>query len=225
MLMDRWLDVLPVEVRWSQRRAGWHCNRLLLKESMSTRFQLVLLSTLAILSWPAIGLSAEAPIIDNDQVEVFETAADLPPAANDFVMVPLAQSGTATFGHKGEIPGAAGSKRVVIEVKEHALAAIPNTSGYPAAFPRPHVVKLFENDHIIVWAYRWNPGEATPMHFHDKNVVVVYEEDTALTSTTPDGKVVENDYKNGDVRFNLGNRTHSELLVRGTGSAVMTELK
>ena len=174
---------------------------------------------------PAIAWSAEKPIIDNDQVTVWETAAELPPAANDFVMVPLANAGTAEIGHKGEVPGAAGSKRVVIEVKTHAPAAIPNKSGYPAAFPRPRVIKLFENDKIVVWAYRWNLGEPTPMHFHDKNVVVVYEDDTALSSTTPDGKVVENDYKSGDVRFNLGNRVHSELLLRGAGSAVMTELK
>ncbi len=179
----------------------------------------------AVLSWPISGLSAEAPLIDNDQVRVWETGADLPPLEHDFVVVPLSQPGTAMMGHQGQIPGGAGAPRVVIEIKDHALSAIPNTSGYPAAFPRPHVVKLFENDHIVVWAYHWNPGEATPMHFHDKNVVVVYEEDTALTSTTPDGKVVENDYKAGDVRFNLGNRVHSELLVRGTGSAVMTELK
>jgi hypothetical protein len=173
----------------------------------------------------APAFSAEAPIIDNDQVKVWETTADLPVASHDFVVVPLAEPGTARFGHQGEIPGTGGARRVVIELKDHALAAIPNNTAYPNAFPRPHAVKLFENERIVVWAYRWNPGEPTPMHFHDKNVVVVYEEDTALSSTTPDGKVVENDYKSGEVRFNLGNRTHSELLVRGTGSAVMTELK
>jgi len=26
----------------------------------------------------------------------------------------------------------------------------------------------------IVWRYRWNLGEPTPVHFHDKDVVVVY---------------------------------------------------
>ncbi len=189
------------------------------------RLWLAPLSLSALIFWPAAGFGADTPIIDNDQVEVWETAATLPPAAHDFVVVPLAESGSAAFGHKGDTPGGAGSLRVVISIKDHAPSAITNTSGYPNAFPRPHVVKLFENDHIIVWAYRWNPGEPTPMHFHDKNVVVVYEEDTALTSTTPDGKVIENDYHAGDVRFNLANRTHSELLVRGTGSAVMTELK
>lgn len=64
----------------------------------------------------------------------------------------------------------------------------------PAAPVRPHGKKLIGNDHVIVWSYRWSPGEPTPAHFHNKDVVVVYLEDTALISTTPD------------------DRTHTELL-------------
>jgi hypothetical protein len=54
---------------------------------------------------------------------------------------------------------------------------------------------------------------------------VVYLEDTALTSTTPDGAKKLNDYKAFDIRFNLRDRTHTELLEHGTGSAMMMELK
>ncbi len=102
---------------------------------------------------------------------------------------------------------------------------LENKTGYPLAFPRPHVKKLLENDRVLVWSYRWNPGEPTPMHFHDKDVVVVYLEPTALTSTTPDGAKTLNDYKAFDIRFNKRDRTHTELLERGTGSAMMMELK
>jgi hypothetical protein len=58
-----------------------------------------------------------------------------------------------------------------------------------------------------------------------KDVVVVFEEDAALKSTTPDGKSVVNENKSGDIRFNRRDRVHTEVLVRGTGSAVITELK
>jgi hypothetical protein len=166
-----------------------------------------------------------APIIDNERVTVWDTTSALPPATHDFIAVSLTKKGTAILGHKGEVPGEAGARTIVIELKDHPEAPIPNTTGYPNAFPRPRVVKLLENDKVTVWSYRWNPGEPTPLHFHDKDVVVVYEEDTALKSTTPDGKGVVNEYKFGDVRFNRGNRSHSELLVKDTGSAVMTELK
>lgn len=177
-----------------------------------------------LLCFAALGFAAQ-PIIDNERVTVWDVTSPLPPSEHDFVAVSLTKKGTAVLGHKGDTPGKAGEHTIVIELKDHPVAPLANKSGYPNAFPRPHVKKLFENDKVIVWSYHWNPGEPTPMHFHDKDVVVVYEEDTDLKSTTPDGKFVINEYKDGQVKFNLRERTHTELLVRGTGSAVMTELK
>jgi hypothetical protein len=172
------------------------------------------------------GAQASAkPIIDNEIVRVWDTEKSLPPAQHDFVAVSLVRKGTATLGHAGDTPGENGSRTIVIELKDHAALVYPNTTGFPPAFPRARVEKLIENDRLVVWGYHWNPGEPTPMHFHDKDVVVVYEEPTNLKSITPDGKSVENDYKFADVRFNRGNRTHYELLVGPSGSAVMTELK
>jgi hypothetical protein len=165
------------------------------------------------------------PSIDNERVTVWDTTSPLPPAEHDFVAVSVSRKPGALFGHKGDIPGAAGSRTVVIELKDHRVAPIPNNSSFPNAFPRRGAKKLLENDRAIVWSYRWHLGEPTPMHFHDKDVVVVFEEDTAIQSTTPDGKSVVNEGKLGDIRFSRRDRTHSELLVKGTGSAVITELK
>jgi len=171
------------------------------------------------------------PIVDNERVTVWDVTwtkgqpNPLPRPQHDFVAVSLTRRGTAVFKHKGVTPGEEGERTVVIEFKDHPVTPLENKSGYPNAFPRPHVKKLIDTDRFTVWSYRWNPGEPTPMHFHDKDVVVVYMEDTALKSTTPDGKSVINEYKSGQTKFNLRDRIHSELLVRGTGSAVMTELK
>ena len=172
----------------------------------------------------AAGFAAQ-PIIDNERVTVWDVTSPLPPAEQDFVAVSLTRKGTAAFGHKGDTPGKPGERTIVIELKDHPVAPIPNKTGYPIAFPRPRVKKLLENNRVIVWSYHWKPGEPTPMHFHDKDVVVVYQEPTALKSTTPDGKSVDHEYADGEVRFNRRDRTHTELLVRGGGSAVMTELK
>jgi hypothetical protein len=168
---------------------------------------------------------AAPPIIDNERVTVWDVTGKLPAAERDFVAVSLTRKGTAVLGHKGETPGKDGERTVVIELKEHPVAPLPNKTGFPNAFPRPHVKKLLENDRVIVWSYHWNPGEPTPMHFHDKDVVVVYQEATALKSTTPDGKSTINEYSDGQTKFNPRERTHTELLIRGKGSAVMTELK
>ncbi len=174
-----------------------------------------------------LGVSAHAqnvkPIIDNERVTVWDTMNLLPPADNDFVVVSL--KGTAAFGHKGDVPGEAGARNIVIALKDHPEPPIVNNSGYPNAYPREGIVKLLENDRVIVWSYRWTPGKPTVMHFHNTDVVVVYEENTPLESITPDGKRVLNDYKVADTRFNRGNRVHSEVLVGKSGSAVITEIK
>jgi hypothetical protein len=177
-----------------------------------------------LLCFAGLGFAAQ-PIVDNDRVTVWDATGLLPRAEHDFVAVSLTKKGTALLGHRGDMPGKPGERTIVIELKDHPVAPLANKTGYPNAFPRPRVKKLLENDKVIVWSYRWNPGEPTPMHFHDKDVVVVYQEDTALKSTTPDGQSTINEYKDGQVKFNLRDRTHTELLIRGTGSAVMTELK
>jgi hypothetical protein len=190
------------------------------------------------------------PVIDNDRVVVWEvtwTKGQTNPARghNRDVVVMWVRGGTvrtasgitnrrsgqAFFSAKGDgreeegVADADAPRSLVIELKDFPVPPIDNKTGYPLAFPRPHVKKLLENDRVIVWSYRWNPGEPTPVHFHDKDVVVVYLEDTALTSTTPDGAKTLNEYKAFDIRFNKRDRTHTEMLDRGTGSAMMMELK
>ena len=179
----------------------------------------------------AAAAQAATPIIDNERVTVWDVVSPVAHPEHDFVTVYLTagkahKKGDAFFTAKGAAAaGEEGARTVVIELKDHAVPPLANKTGLPNAFPRPHVKKVFDNDRITVWSYAWNPGEPTPMHFHDKDVVVVYMEDTALKSTTPDGQATINEYKAGQTKFNLRDRSHTELLIRGTGSAVMTELK
>lgn len=117
------------------------------------------------------------------------------------------------------------ARLIVAELKDHPEPPYANQSGYPPAFPRPGSLNAFENDRVVVWNYSWTPGVPTPMHFHDKDVLVVYRYDGSLKSTLPDGKSVVNDYKAGSIRFNQGNRAHFEELVKGQQSAVIMEFK
>lgn len=191
-----------------------------------------------VVSSSAIAASAAQPIIDNERVTVWDATATnddpnpVPAHSRPFLTVYLV--GTESGKHKkadvvlaksGESKFATGERAMVVELKDHPMAPYPNSSGYQLAFPRPHVKKVLENDRIVVWNYAWTPGEPTPMHFHDKDVVLVYLEDTALKSTTPDGQTILNDYKKFQIKFNPGNRVHSELLDHGSGSAVIMELK
>lgn len=184
---------------------------------------MVQLLLLCMMLFQAASPAASQPVIDNDRVSVLDVnKISVVGQPNDAVVVSL--SGIATFVPKGSRANLSG-RMFMINLKDHPVPPIENKSGYPLAFPRPGTTKVFENDRVIVWDSTWTPGVATPMHFHDKDVVVVFLEDGDLKSTTPDGKEVVNKYTTGTVRFNQGNRTHSETLINGKQRAIITELK
>jgi hypothetical protein len=166
--------------------------------------------------------TAPKPLIDNDRVTVWDDST--PPAAQELDAVVVSLSGNAAFLPKGTTPAVEG-RSIVIDLKDHPVAPVTNMTAYPLSFPRPGSKKILENERVIVWDYTWKPGVATPMHFHDKDVVVVFLEDGDLTSTTPDGQVVANSYAPGAVRFNPRGRIHTETLVGGKQHAIITELK
>jgi hypothetical protein len=176
------------------------------------------------MGFAALSFGAE-PLLDNERVTVWDTGGALPPAQHDFVAVSLSRVGTAVFGHRGDAPGTAHSRTIVIELKDHPLPPIANTTGYPLAFPRPHAKKLLENDKVVVWDSLWRPRVPSPMHYHDKDALVVYEATGALQSTSSDGKQTVTDFKFGGVRFSPRDHAHSELLVGGHAHAVVIELK
>jgi len=202
---------------------------------------MVMKNAVAFLLWAFVGTmfqtatpsQTKRPVIDNERVAVWQIGRDDPARlagtiATDSVEIALDQPpGAVVFLKKGSrapstrTPG----QTVLVELKDHPAASVPNTSGYPNAFPRPRSRRVFENDRIVVWDYSWNNGEPTPMHFHDKDVVVVYLQDGALRSTTPGGEVVVNDYPKGSIRFNKGDRTHTEELAKGSQRAIIVELK
>jgi hypothetical protein len=164
----------------------------------------------------------EKPIIDNERVMVWDTS-ERRAYDHDFVAIAL-PDGKAVFERKGSTPPSRG-RSIVIELKDHAVSPLPNKSAYPNAFPRPGSKKLIENDRVLVWDYSWTLGVATPMHFHDKDVVVTYLKDGSLKSTTPSGEVVINDYAFGTVKYNARDRTHTETLEKGSQRAIIVEFK
>jgi hypothetical protein len=173
-------------------------------------------------------LTAQGPtiIVDNERVTAREIAWPQGVAAHasrdrDAIVVFL-KSGLVEFVS----PGSADDRRsIVIELKDHKVELLTNTSGFPNAFPRPNARKVLENTRVVAWDYTWSSDVATPVHFHDKDVVVIYLADGALTSTTPDGKKTVNDHSFGYTKFNPRNRIHTETLTRGQARAIIVELK
>ena len=199
-------------------------------------------------------VSAAAPVIDNERVTVWDVTLlpgqPMPMQRHESAVVTLfldggkirstKENGKSTvserrFGevdydalgaqHIDEVISGSPARMIVAELKQHTQPLYENKSGYPLAFPRAGSVKVFENDRVVIWNYTWVPNVPTPMHFHDKDALVVFRYDGSLKSTTPDGKSVVNDYKSGTIRFNRGDRAHFEELVEGQQSAIIMEFK
>jgi hypothetical protein len=158
--------------------------------------------------------AGDPPIVDNDRVNVRERPTIGGPAGSMVRKTPNEIWISVTP-----------ARAIVITLKDKVVAPIKNTSGYPNAFPRPGNIKVYEDARVIVWDYTWTLGKATPMHFHDKDVVVIYFEGGSLQSTTPDGKSVVNTRSAGGTFFNPRDRVHTETLLDGTLRAIITELK
>jgi quercetin dioxygenase-like cupin family protein len=193
-------------------------------------------------------------LIDNERVAVWDVTfeKDMPTPMHrhpyDTVLVDLADSavkvtsldgrvsngsprmGRVSFIEKGSADKQEGTSAtprhsIMVELKDAKVPPLANKSGYPNAFPREGSKKVLDNSRVVVWDFSWTPGKATAMHFHDKDVVVVYLDNGDLSSTTLDGQTVVNSYVFGQAKFNPRDRTHSELLVKGSQRVIAIELK
>ena len=160
------------------------------------------------------------PIIDNNRVRVWENRA--PVATFDSDTVVVTADGKVSFHKKG---AQAVDAKEIISLKDASVAPLANKSGFPLAMERPGAKKVLDNARVTVWDYRWARNVPTPMHFHDKDVVVMFLEEGDLRSTTAKGDATLNAYQPGAIRFNARDRVHTEELVRGTQRAIIVELK
>ena len=172
---------------------------------------------------------ADKPVVDNERVTVWHLTGNASPSATlpaGCVSVRLAPSIDVAFSATcSRAAGAAAAESVVIGLKAVRVPPLANTSGFPNAFPRANGKQWLDNDRVVVWDYTWTTGVPTPMHFHDKDVVVIYLEAGGVKSTTPDGQSVVNEVSRGLIRFNNRERIHTEELVSGKSRAIIVELK
>ena len=131
-------------------------------------------------------LDGTRPIMDNARVTVwdFTWTRGVPEAmertTSNAIWVSIAPvEGQAVYWPKGAVRRAAPSsgaaaRAIVVALKDSPPSTMENKSAYPNAFPRPGSRKLLENDRVVMWDYTWTPGQPTPMHFHDKDALVVY---------------------------------------------------
>ena len=138
--------------------------------------------------------------------------------------------GNAVFQTKGvthsEQAVGDGAHAIAVELKDvpppPPLGSRPNL---PPGFPRDGAKRLIDNARVSVWDYTWTPGHPVPMHFHDRDTVVVFIEHGRIKSTDAEGKTTVAARAFGDVSLNARNRSHTEETVEGSPRAIIVELK
>lgn len=162
--------------------------------------------------------------VDLENAEIRVTAEKGKPKAFSFKV------GQASFTAKGTSKMEEGTSEpprhaIVVELKDVVVQPLTYNSAFPEAFPREGSIRLLDNKRVTVWDYTWSKGVATPMHFHSKDVVVVYLASGEVRSSAIDGSVTINKVEPGQARFNARNRTHTEELLKGASRAIIVELK
>jgi quercetin dioxygenase-like cupin family protein len=138
--------------------------------------------------------------------------------------------GSVSAGGKGLTHSEEGTsvvprRAILIELKGARQAPLAAPEGVPLAWPREGSAKLLENDRVVVWDYRFQKDRAIPVHFHDKDAVVVELEPGVTRSVPKEGAPQETTWKGMRARFAPRNRLHSEEYVSGSPRAIVVELK
>jgi quercetin dioxygenase-like cupin family protein len=138
--------------------------------------------------------------------------------------------GSVSAGGKGLIHREEGTsdvprRAILIELKGARKDTITAPAGVPLAWPREGAAKLLENDRVVVWDYRFRKERPIPLHFHDKDAVVVELEPGVTRSVPKEGAPQETTWKGMRARFAPRDRLHREESVSGSPRAIVVEIK
>lgn len=134
-------------------------------------------------------------------------------------------SGGKGLIHREEGTSAIARRAILIELKEARKTPLTPPAGVPLAWPREGATKVLENDRVVVWDYEFRVGRTIPLHFHDKDTVVVELAPGVTRSVPKDGPRQETTWEGSRARFAPRGRIHSEEAVSGAPRAIAVEIK
>lgn len=144
----------------------------------------------------------------------------------------LDSAGAVSSGGKGLIHMEEGTsdvprRAILIELKGVKKDPLPPPpKGVETAWQlREGVSKVLENDQVIVWDFRFQVGGSVPLHFHDKDTVVVELEPGVVRSISQDGDPQEVTWQGMRARFAPRGRIHREEVVSGVPRGIIVEIK
>jgi hypothetical protein len=93
------------------------------------------------------------------------------------------------------------------------------------AFPRQGAKQILDNDRVLAWDFTWAKGMKTDLHFHDKDVVIVYLSPGTVRSIPLKGEPTADPKSFGEAVFRPRGRTHVEECIDGPRRDIIVELK
>jgi len=139
-------------------------------------------------------------------------------------------AGAVSSGGKGLIHMEEGTsdvprRAILIELKGAKKDPLTRPEGVERAWPREGASKVLENDQVVVWDYRFQKGQPIPLHFHDKDTVVVELAPGVTRSVPKDGAPQETTWQGMRARFAPRGRVHREEVVSGSPRGIIVEIK
>lgn len=174
--------------------------------------------------------SAARPLFENDRVAIWRVGpgAPVPGAAGALrlagVLVSLAD-GRVRLVDTAATPAAPLGAAVMIQLKGSRTAPMAPPRDTAPAFPRQGATLVLESERVAVWDVAWTTGMKTPLHFHDRDVAVVYLGAGTVRSIPLDGPPTATPRAFGEAVFIPRGRTHVEECVDGPRRDIVVELK
>jgi hypothetical protein len=180
----------------------------------------------------ALAQENSTKILENERVVVSRIGADanrLSPARQlrfPAVLISLADGAVRFIGANdtSTIRPKSGDA-ILIELKDHFVTPLEAPGGIVRAFPRQGAKQILDNDRVLVWDFTWTKGTKTDLHFHDKDVVLVYLSPGTVRSIPLKGEPTAEPRSFGEVRFAARGRTHVEECIDGPRRDIIVELK
>jgi hypothetical protein len=171
-------------------------------------------------------------ILENERVAIWKIGTDARQSSPAHrlqlpaVLISLVD-GAVRFTDATDTPTiqSASGRAVLIELKDFRIASLELPRGVAQAFPRQGAKQVLDNDRLLVWDFTWAKGMKTDVHFHDKDVVVVYLGSGTVRSIPLNGEPTAVPRSSGEVVFLRRGRTHVEQCIDGPRRDIIVELK
>jgi len=127
--------------------------------------------------------------------------------------------------HREEGVSDAPRRAFVLELKETTAPVDAIPDGAVPAWPREGAKNILENELVVVWDYAFAADHAVPLHYHDKDQIIVSLGVGKIRMIPLDGDPIVSESKGFRAVFIPRGALHREEYLEGAPHAIVVQLK